>query len=121
VFVLSPKNLEVFWPVTIAVPMDGGEVEEFTFECKFKVLNTDEFQDKYPAFAANINDIKDLPARERAFWSDVVTDWRQVSDEKGKELKFTKARFEQLLKKPYTARALHKAYQDCLAGRKSKN
>ena len=60
-FVLSPKNLEVFWPVTIAVPMDGGEVEEFTFECKFKVLNTDEFQDKYPAFAANINDIKDLP------------------------------------------------------------
>jgi len=121
VFVLSPKNLEVFWPVTIAVPMDGGEVEEFTFEIKFRILDTDEFQKKYPAFSANIEDIKDLPARGKAFWADVVTDWLHVSDEKGKELKFTKARFEQLLKKPYTGRALHKAYQDCLAGRKAKN
>ena len=121
-FILSPKPLEVFWPVTLSVPMDGGEVKKFQIELKYKILDTDEFKEKYPAFEnSSVEELANFEDRMRAFWADMVTDWKEVGDEKGKPIKFTKAKFAAFLKKPYVATAVTNGYHDCVNGRKAKN
>lgn len=42
-FVLKKENT-VWWPVTIKMPTDGGELQDVKCQAKFKILTTDEYE-----------------------------------------------------------------------------
>ena len=42
-FVLKKENT-VWWPVTIKMPTDGGELLDVNCQAKFKILTTDEYE-----------------------------------------------------------------------------
>tara|TARA_R110002072_G_scaffold302699_2_gene487449 strand:+ start:13036 stop:13401 length:366 start_codon:yes stop_codon:yes gene_type:complete len=117
---LASKPLEVMWPVTIHQPQNGGKTTAMKISLKWKILDTDEFEKLMPKAVDFSNNGVDEPWVK--FWSAIITGWEGVKGEKGDaDLKFSKAKLQDLVRVPYVLKALLPAYQECIAGASVKN
>ena len=111
-FVLKQSN-SYFWPVKVDLPEDG-KLKRHTFEAEFKNISQTRFQELIDqSQRGEINDVD--VARE------VVTGWSGILDDKGEEMPFVQAKFEELLDVLGVPTAIAKAFIDSRLGAKRKN
>ena len=126
-FIVTKGPLEVWWPVTIEVPADGGTTIEHKISVKFKILEADEFRDllKNGQTAPGEADVFEVlvgsVGGENDWLPQVVVDWKEVADENEKKLPFDPGLLKKLLQRNYFRAGLEVAYVRCLRGRKEKN
>ena len=94
----------VLWPVTIAIPQDGGRVSKSRCKIEFKLLD----QDDYTHWVQNGDD--------RDFLRQVVVGWEEVGDESGEPLSFSETARDQLLGIAYVRGAMVLAYHEIASG-----
>lgn len=102
-FKLAQKRM-VTWPVTIAIPQDGGGVTKATFHATFNVLTQEELE-KIPG-----SDNPDL-------LDNVLADWKGVLEEDNAEMPFNADNKKKLLGITYVRAALYAAYAEVQQGR----
>ncbi|MGF1688702.1 hypothetical protein L4C36_18790 [Photobacterium japonica] len=75
-FQLVKERIVKKWPITIAVPMDGGKVQTCDITLDFKLVNSDEFR-------------KLSTESDSKLFSEVVLGWSGIHDEHDQPLPFT--------------------------------
>ncbi|WP_316978050.1 hypothetical protein [Shumkonia mesophila] len=94
------------WPVRAAVPVDGGQFAEATFDCTFKALP----QARLEALVkGEISETEFL--REAA-----VGPWTGVESPAGGDLPFSEAARDQVIAIPYMRLAMIRAYREAMSG-----
>lgn len=102
---------QVFWPVTIETPADGGTVDRQQFDLLYTLLDADSGA-QYAALV-EAGDIEGL----RAFLLTRVTDWRDVLDETTSEpVPFTSDALAALLRDFFFLRAVLRGLQAAMSG-----
>jgi hypothetical protein len=112
-FTLKQTN-SYSWPVSVEIPVDNGRHERSTFDAEFKRIpqtRIKEFGEELDAGTISESDI----CRE------VLIGWKGITDDDGKEVKFTQSNFEQLVDVPMVAMAVATSFFNSLAGVKRKN
>lgn len=122
-FRLSPKPLEVMWPVTVNIPANGGKTITQKFSLKWIILDTAEFDKRLPALADfGLEDAAAGGDPWGDFWHGIITGWKDIKGERGdKGLAFTEQNLRALVHIPYVQSVLLEIYRDCLMGRQAKN
>ena len=117
------KERLVWWPVTVAIPADDGEVEEQSFSLKFRVRDVDgnrELLASAPAMTASDAGEKPLSETYAEFVEQLATDWKDVEAEKdGDKLAFNRSNLVQVMKVPGAFMAVLEAYRSCSLGEKA--
>jgi len=121
-FILT-ENLQVYWPVIINTPADGGKVKQHKIELRFIVGSTDETEDFLNRLQGIARDIDEAAAaaKVRALWADKITGWKHVMGAKKTALPFNSSNLENLLKLPFVIAAIFPAYTECCQGIEAKN
>lgn len=101
------ENKSVKWPVTVAIPRDGGRTTKATFSATFKLLEQDELD--------NVME----NGGDREIGCAVLQDWEGVSDADGSPMPFSEAARDRLLAIPYIRTAIVSAYFQCSSGREA--
>lgn len=118
------KERLVWWPVTVAIPADDGDVEEQSFSLKFRVRDVDgnrELLSSAPAMAPGETADKPLLSESYAdFVMQLATDWKDVAVEGEKEpLPFCRTNLIEAMKVPGAFMAVLEAYRSCSLGEKA--
>ncbi|WP_066279858.1 phage tail assembly chaperone [Blastomonas sp. CCH1-A6] len=117
------KERLVWWPVTVAIPADDGDVEEQSFSLKFRVRDVDgnrELLASAPAMTASDAGEKPLSETYAEFVEQLATDWKDVEAEKdGDKLAFNRSNLVQVMKVPGAFMAVLEAYRSCSLGEKA--
>jgi hypothetical protein len=114
---------QVWWPVKVAVPMDGGDIEEQSFQMLFRVRDVDgnrELLASAPAIGGPEADAKPLSESYAEFVERLATDWKDVeSGDGGGVLSFSRTNLVQVMKVPGAFLAVLEAYRGCSLGEKA--
>lgn len=117
------KERLVWWPVTVAIPADDGDVEEQSFSLKFRVRDVDgnrELLATAPAMTASDAGEKPLSESYADFVMQLATDWKDVAVEGEKELlPFCRTNLIEAMKVPGAFMAVLEAYRSCSLGEKA--
>lgn len=99
----------VEWPVTVHIPQDGGKTLKARFTALFVLLDQPDLDDA-------------SKSGDSAFIERVLVGWGDdVQDEQGRALPFSPEARNALARKPYIARAISRAYMECISGIDAKN
>lgn len=115
------KERLVWWPVTVAVPADDGNVEEQNFSLRFRVRDVDGNRDLLataPAIGRNDAGEKPLSESYAEFVEQLATDWKDVEDEHA-PLAFNHSNMVDVMKVPGAFMAVLEAYRSCSLGEKA--
>jgi hypothetical protein len=96
-------NPTYWWPLEVSQPVDGGTVEAFGFEARYRALDDDEFQ-------ALMTEVAEKKLEDRVFVRRVVVELRGLVGETGQPLQHTAELFEHMLRQPGVAEALARRY-----------
>jgi len=113
------------WPVTIPVPMDGGEIETLEFKGRFKRFKQKESEAILKrAVSANRafmtgSEVKDSDT-DLGIAPEVMIGWEDMPGDSG-TVPYTAEGMEQLLSYGGAARAIVEAWNESLNGKKVKN
>lgn len=113
------------WPVTIPVPMDGGEIETLEFKGRFKRFKQKETEEILKrAVSANRafmtgSEPKDSDT-DLGIAPEVMIGWEDMPGDSG-TVPYTAEGMEQLLSYGGAARAIVEAWNESLNGKKAKN
>jgi hypothetical protein len=112
-FVLR-KEHEVWWPVVVQVPKDGGEFERQSCRVRFKAQPNKVVQ-------AALRQIARLPDTEqedahRELIMDRVIDWTDLVDEDGQPIPFSRETLKAALEFDYVLTAFVGAYAEAFSG-----
>lgn len=99
---------KVWWPVTVGVPKDGGEVSRHTFDAELQMLKQSEFDAVY---SDGGNDL--------ALVKRVLCNWRKYADEEGNDIPFSEEALNDALDTPYVRGAIVNAYLQASQGREA--
>jgi hypothetical protein len=111
-FVLKQSD-SYSWPVKVDLPEDG-KLKRHTFEAEFKNVSQSRFQEMIDqSSAGEINDIDVV--------REVMVGWSGILDDKGEEMPFVKAKFEELLDVLGISSAIATAFIESRMGAKRKN
>ena len=117
------KERLVWWPVTVAVPADDGNVEEQSFKMRFRVRDVDgnrELLASTPAIGPDDADEKPLSESYAEFVEQLATDWKDVEDEeRGGQLGFNRQHLIMVMKVPGAFMSVLEAYRSCSLGEKA--
>lgn len=102
-----------WWPVTVRVPsaQRPGEIEEQSFEARFRALTSDEAT----KLDAKITESDDRQGAEQMLLREVVVDWRGVEDEAGASIGFATG-LDIALSVSWIRAGLYRAYAQAMAG-----
>lgn len=98
------------WPVTVKVPVDGGQFADAPFDCTYKLVEQDELE---AVIAGKV--------READFLMKTVVGWKGVHDAAGAELPFSLEALERMVRIPYARSAMMTGYYEAMAGARRKN
>lgn len=117
------KERLVWWPVTVAVPADDGNVEEQSFSLRFRVRDVDGNRDllaNAPAIGRNDAGEKQLSETYADFVLQLATDWKDVALEDAHELlPFCRPNLIEAMKVPGAFMSVLEAYRSCSLGEKA--
>ncbi len=103
------KQKEIFWPVTVSAPRDGGSTTKATFTGRFRVMPSTEFS----AIYSNGGTDEDLIRNVLTGWND------DLCDESGSPLAFNDENLNMIVSIPYIRAAIVAAYLELSIGKKS--
>lgn len=109
-FVLTKNLPPYFWPVSYAMPSNGGKKDVIKFELQFKMLPQSAIKE---AFQKDDQDAE--------FIKRVVVGWKDVKDEAGNPVEFSESALDELLDFPTMAKEIFLVYLESLSGTKRKN
>lgn len=114
---------KVWWPVKVAVPADGGNVEDQEFQLLFRVRDIDgnrELLASAPAIGSGNAVEKPLSESYAEFVEQLATDWKDVESDQGSgTLTFNRSNLIQVMKVPGAFMAVLEAYRSCSLGEKA--
>ncbi len=117
------KERLVWWPVSVAVPADNGEVDDQSFSLRFRVRDVDGNRDllaNAPAIGPADAGEKPLSESYAEFVEQLATDWKDVeSEDGGGTLTFNRSNLVQVMKVPGAFMAVLEAYRSCSLGEKA--
>jgi len=101
------KNVnEVWWPVNVPVPANGGESTAHKIELLFQVPTQ-----------ADIDEAMEMGKGGQIFaQKKAIRDWKEIGDEQGKVITFNEETLDQLLNMPYLRQSAYEALLDCATG-----
>ncbi len=108
-----------WWPVTwMMADEDGGTVSEARFQAQFRIPDVDGVDALVKQATALDEEGAETPLSERMaeLLAGFMTDWREVGDEKGVALPYTKAALAMLCRTPGVFFAIVGALRNCVAG-----
>ena len=89
------KDLEVWWPVRVPQPVDGGEIGAVEIELLIRVPGSSALRRVLAGTGKTVT-----VADEDSFAQEHVVGWKKVADEQGDELPFNSTNLEALLDHP---------------------
>lgn len=98
------------WPVTVKVPVDGGEYATAPFDATFRLVSQEEI-DQYTA--GQISD--------RDFLKLNTVGWSGVQNADGSDLPFSQEALGRMIGIPYVRSAMMLSYLEAMAGSRRKN
>lgn len=110
------ERYEFDWPVTVAYPADGGDVQH-TFTGRF-VLPDDE-DEIYEVLPGETTNAKMIAARQRL--AKFFVGWTGIRTPDGQDLPFSAERRERLLKNVAFRQGVEKAFGEAVLGIREKN
>lgn len=117
---------KVWWPVKVAVPADGGNVDDQEFQLLFRVRDVDgnrELLASAPAIGPGDTGAKPLSESYAEFVEQIATDWKDVESEERSgpdgALAFNRSNLVQVMKVPGAFMAVLEAYRSCSLGEKA--
>jgi hypothetical protein len=122
------KERLVWWPVTVAVPADNGEVDEQGFSLRFRVRDVDGNRDllaNAPAIGPNDAGEKALSESYAEFVEQLATDWKDVESDHDDigggrgTLTYNRSNLIEVMKVPGAFMAVLEAYRSCSLGEKA--
>jgi hypothetical protein len=87
-----------WWPVSVAVPVDGGKVETQTFELKLLRPGNAEWQETWKLAPDGAGIVTTLT--DRQLFDRYVVDWRAIRNEAGEAVPFKPEHVDALLDTP---------------------
>jgi hypothetical protein len=127
---------QVLWPVTINVPIDGGETQEMEIRVRYRLLTQDEMtarahEDLAAARAASTDQspIEGLLAaiepeglkKRLDQLKACITGWEGIADAEGNPLPFTATNLEAVLNVPYLRTPIASGLMEASRGAPAKN
>jgi hypothetical protein len=115
------KERLVWWPVTVAVPADDGNVDEQSFSLRFRVRDVDGNRDllaNAPAIGPGDSGERPLSESYAEFVEQLATDWKEVEDEHA-PLAFNHSNLVDVMKVPGAFMSVLEAYRSCSLGEKA--
>jgi hypothetical protein len=113
------------WPVTVPVPVDGGEIETLEFKGRFKRFTQQESEAilkraiRAQSTLMSGSEPKDSDT-DLGIAPEVMIGWEDMPGDAG-TVPFTAEGLEQLLSYGGAARAITQAWNESLSGKKAKN
>jgi hypothetical protein len=102
------ENSLVWWPVTLKVPADGGNITEHEIEVQFDLISQDEFDE--------IAQQGDITLLKR-----FVKGWKSIGDKNGQALEFNEENANSLYQIPYIRSSILYGYMNAVSGAPAKN
>jgi len=102
-----------FWPVTVAVPADGGRHEKETFDGEFRRMSQSRLKDLQAQIEAG-------KMTDDGFVREVLVGWKGVTSG-GEDVPFSASALDQLLDIPQVAASIVVAFAESHAGIIRKN
>ena len=102
------KKPVVWWPVTIQVPIDGGEVTKHEVQVQYELISESE----YKTFAEQ---------GDEALLIRVVKNWKDIADENGEPLVFSKKNLLAMAQVRFARIGLVHGYMSAESGAPIKN
>lgn len=102
-FVLKKENV-VWWPATLSVPVDGGDVAEHKISLKIKIVSPE----KYNELAIQ---------GDSALFEEVVQGWADVNQPDGTALPFTEESKTAFFNVPFVAAGVVACYHEAASGK----
>lgn len=124
-FVFSAEH-EVDWPVTIATPKDGGDVDKTEISARLRLATGDAFAEIRSAamqsmFAASKGQGATQTETERDRIAAYVLDWKGIETPDGEPIPCTDDTRKLLLDNPYIYNAFAAALVQASSGARAKN
>lgn len=111
------------WPVTIVIPIDGGQKERHTFDGEFKRLPQTRVNELVTQLQLqqrpDIDPDQILPAQDAA--REILVGWSGIQDDSGEEIPFSETALNQLLEMQMVAAQIILAWFNSLEVAKRKN
>jgi hypothetical protein len=104
-FKIIDKN-EVWWPVNVPVPANGGKTTTHRIDLLFLVPTQEDIDN-----AMDIGKGGQIVALKKS-----IRDWKEIGDEKGSLIPFNEETLNKLLNMPYLRQAAYEALLDCATG-----
>lgn len=102
------KDLFVWWPVTICVPVDGGKVDKHEIDVQFEIIEEEDYNN-----AAKEGDVALLEL--------LIKDWKGIKSTNNKDLVFNNKNLNAVIKKAFVRKAMVEAYHQAQIGAPVKN
>ena len=114
-FVVAQRHL-FWWPVTVQLPNPDapGELFAASFEMRFEALPLD--RARAIDAARNALPAEEREGRRHDFLFAVSHDWRDVVDDTGTPIPFTRETFEAFLQVSWHRQAVIEAYTEAMSG-----
>jgi hypothetical protein len=114
------KEIDVWWPVVIPVPSDGGTFAKHKIECQFRIGGKAALEGAIEdETAAMLAAATDGAVQKGDALAERLVGLRGVQDEQGEEIAFSDELRESLLGIPYARSAIFSAYVEACTGRKA--
>lgn len=110
-FVLK-KSESYSWPVSVKVPVSGGQFKKETFDAEFKRLSQSRIQEV-------IKNVEEMNNSD--FCKEILLGWKGIQDDGGEEIPFSESARDTLLDVPAVAGSIVSAFFESLSGEKRKN
>lgn len=111
------------WPVTILIPIDGGQKEKHTFDGEFKRLPQTRVNELVTQLQLqqriDIDPDQILPAQDAA--REILVGWSGIQNEAGEDIPFSETALNQLLEMQMVAAQIILAWFNSLEVAKRKN
>jgi len=111
------------WPVTIVIPIDGGQKERHTFDGEFKRLPQTRVNELVTQLQLqqrpDIDPDQILPAQDAA--REILVGWSGIKDDSGEEIPFSETALNQVLEMQMVAAQIILAWFNSLEVAKRKN
>jgi hypothetical protein len=100
-FVVDPDPV-VVWPVIVALPVDGGQFKDFSFDAHIRVMSPDEYAELTKGDSDTTPKPLEAVLQENArLFPFMITGWNKVNDPAGNPILFTPLALTRLITGPH--------------------
>lgn len=113
------REVVVWWPVSVHVPMDNGKTSTSTFSVQYRLLPSTKISELGEVARAAVESGDSEPTIDVLILRESIQDWKEVKDEENEPVSFSMELLNDILSIPYVRPALWNAYVAVANGQKA--